>query len=84
MLKSYIIMKTCDNTHHPDSLESEDSGSEEDRKLMKRGEVRLFIDARQVLEDVVEGDTHASADENIGDHGEGCQILEVADQIHTD
>lgn len=79
-----MMVMTCDNTHHPDSLKSEDGGSKEDRKLMKGGEVGLLTDGRQVLQDVVESDAHASADENIGDHGEGCQILEVADQIHTD
>lgn len=79
-----MMVMTCDNTHHPNSLKSKDSGSEEDRKLMKGGEVGLLTDGRQILQDVVEGDAHASADENIGDHGEGCEILEVADQIHTD
>lgn len=64
-------------TYNADSLESEDGSAKEKRQLGPAGEIRYIADSRQVMKNVIEGDTHTSGNQYVCHHRERCEKFEI-------
>lgn len=65
------------NTYNADSFQCEDGGAEEQRPLVPVRYVFHGLGGRHVLEHVPERNDHAGTDQEIGDHRERGQVLEI-------
>lgn len=77
----HVILQRHDYT---DTLQREDDGAEEEGPLGDRNDARTLNGSRQVGEHVDEGDHNAHKHQNIGNHREGREELEVPHQTHKD
>lgn len=65
------------NTYNADSFQCKDGGAEEQRPLVPVRYVVHGLGGRHVLEHVPERNDHAGTDQEIGDHRERGQVLEI-------
>lgn len=74
----HVVFKRHNNAN---PFQREDGGSEEHGQLSEVDNLSLLSVWRKILEDVIESDAHANGDEEIGHHGKGGEVFEIADQV---
>lgn len=72
------------STHHAYSFEGKYCGAKKYRQLLYRSEERAFCDSRETVENVVVGDGDAGDEQEVGEHGEGGEVLETAQEVEQD
>lgn len=70
--------------HYANAFQGEDGGAEEHGQFGDTFVGGLRIKGGQIGENVVEGDANPSGHQNIGQHGQRREILQVPDQVDED
>lgn len=69
--------------NYTDTFQSEDDGAEEHGPVNGLDHDLPTVDGvvGDFVEDVIEGDAHSDGHQDVGDHGEGGEVLELFDGV---